>query len=505
MSGIAGIISFHEDSAAPGLAKKLIGAMANRGPDGTGYWAQERVGLGHCMLRTTPQSLSETQPLTNEEKTLALTMDGRLDNREELGRKLRSGGISLRGCSDSEYALGAYELWGEQSPVHLEGDFSFAVWDSHRKKLFCVRDRLGVKPLHYFLSQEYFAFASEEEAFLELPGFHGKPRDDFVAGSLSGTDFGDILTESWLDGVFKLPPGSVLTIDLSGRKCIESYWRLKPAEELRFSSDKEYEEALLSQLKEAVECSVKSLGNPALMLSGGIDSASIAGVARELILNSNDKALHTFSMVADEPHDCAETRNIRAIVRDFEPDASLVPVHDEPGGISDRDLKQAAWANAHPIGNHLLLPAMMYLSAARAGCRVMVDGVDGDVVTGTDFFYMKNMLRAGNFKDAWVECRFASENNTFLRGRSPLSIFSRSAISTLVPTSARLLKARFWKADHKGLLGLSVISRDFAKELHLHERAMEKRLNVTRHRPRSEQERHLRALMPEVPWSMSGF
>ena len=150
VSGIAGIIRFDGAPVEAGQIAKITSAMATRGPDGIHHWIAGSVALGHCMLRTTPESLDEIQPLTSEDESVVLVMDGRLDNREELKQALRGKGIRVRGNADTELVLGAYLLWGEDSPRHLLGDFAFAVWDVRRRELFCARDHFGVKPFHYF-------------------------------------------------------------------------------------------------------------------------------------------------------------------------------------------------------------------------------------------------------------------------------------------------------------------------------------------------------------------
>ena len=118
MSGIAGIICFDGSPIESGQIAIITGAMAHRGPDGIHHWVRGSVALGHCMLRTTPESLEETFPLTNEDESLVLVMDGRLDNRDELERELRSKGITVRTPTDAELVLRAYQLWGEDSPRH---------------------------------------------------------------------------------------------------------------------------------------------------------------------------------------------------------------------------------------------------------------------------------------------------------------------------------------------------------------------------------------------------
>ena len=110
MSAIAGILHFHGAPLEPSLIEKLSGAMKRRGPDAQTRWVQGPVALGHCMLRATPESLEEHQPLASQDKNLVMVWDGRLDNREELQRRLNAAGAVLRDRSDAELALQGLSL-----------------------------------------------------------------------------------------------------------------------------------------------------------------------------------------------------------------------------------------------------------------------------------------------------------------------------------------------------------------------------------------------------------
>ena len=311
VSGIAGIIRFDGAPVEASHIAKITSAMANRGPDGIRHWIAGSVALGHCMLRTTPELLEEIQPLTNEDKSVVLVMDGRLDNREELKQELRSKGIQVRSYTDAELVLGAYQLWGEDSPRHLLGDFAFAVWDARCQELFCARDHFGVKPFHYFSGETFLAFASDEEAFFHLREVPREPNEDRIASVLVPQFDGYDFDVSWLKDIVKLPPGKTLSVRRSGLTIIRTYWQLEPREESRFTSDLECEEAFRSVFSEAVRRRMRTLRNPALMLSGGINSASIAGAARSIQKVTPSIDLHFFSAVTDGAVACTETQNIR--------------------------------------------------------------------------------------------------------------------------------------------------------------------------------------------------
>jgi asparagine synthase (glutamine-hydrolysing) len=506
MSGIAGIIHFDGKPVEPGLIEKMTGAMAHRGPDGIHHWVKGSVALGQCMLRTTPESLEEHQPLTNEDESLALVMDGRVDNWEELRRELLGRGAVLRNRSDAELVLRAYEVWGEECPLQLLGEFAFAIWDGRRQRVFLARDHIGVKPFYYFDGSDYLAFASDEEAFLGMPGVSRDLNEDFIAANLLPQFHGGDFNRGWLADILKLPPGNTLTAQRSGHKFMRSYWQLQPIEESRFGSDQECEEAFRSVFGEAVRCRMRILGHPALMLSGGIDSASVAAMARATLPEMPSRELHAYSAVADDPASCAESRNIQAICAGYERQAHWVSLPSLRGCITDEDLQDAAWTHAHPVGNSILLPAMMYLAARRGGHRVMFDGIDGDLVTYTPVRYMTSLLRSGAWRDAWAEAQQASINNTYLQGMSPLIIFAGSAWETYAPNAVKSLKQRIWNIRGRNPFQGSLINRQFAADIRLGERLRTQHSQAQMVSLLSDQERHIHVLAPSgIASGMEGF
>src|SRR5512141_1747516 len=169
MSGIAGIIHFDRMPVQAGQIESMTAAMAHRGPEGLAHWQEGSAAFGHCLLRTTPESADEHQPLVDRDAGLVLVFDGRIDNALELTRELRISGATLRTRADSELVLRAYERWGNALLDRLEGDFAIAIWDPQQRRLFCARDRVGAKPFHYFWNGTTFAFASDASALLSLP------------------------------------------------------------------------------------------------------------------------------------------------------------------------------------------------------------------------------------------------------------------------------------------------------------------------------------------------
>ena len=138
MSGIFGIYNRNGDPVSPEIVEKILAALSSWKPDDSGTWINGPVALGHTMLWNTPESKLERLPHSTE--NLCITIDARLDNREELVGKLEMYSRPLEKITDSDLVLAAYSKWGEGCPQHLLGDFAFAIWDGNDNKLFCARE-----------------------------------------------------------------------------------------------------------------------------------------------------------------------------------------------------------------------------------------------------------------------------------------------------------------------------------------------------------------------------
>ena len=167
MSGIAGIVNLDGSPVDRSEVEALTAQLRRRGPDGEGVWVEGNVGLGHTLLRTTSEPEHQSQP-TSLDGQVWITADARVDDRAELVRKLVASDRSeirqlgeLRSASDEALILHAYHAWGEACVDHLLGDFAFAIWDGRRRRLFCARDQLGVKPFFFAITGQLLLFSSE--------------------------------------------------------------------------------------------------------------------------------------------------------------------------------------------------------------------------------------------------------------------------------------------------------------------------------------------------------
>ena len=172
MCGIYGYTSL-KGRIEPEILRRMGSALTHRGPDDEGETIQNSpelsVGLGHKRLSIIDLSPAGRQPMTNEDETIWITLNGEIYNFKELRKELKQKGHRFRSRSDSEVVIHLYEENGAGCLERLEGMFAFALWDSAKRTLFLARDRFGKKPLHYAVSNGDIVFASEIKALLKHP------------------------------------------------------------------------------------------------------------------------------------------------------------------------------------------------------------------------------------------------------------------------------------------------------------------------------------------------
>ncbi|MBP2677228.1 MAG: asparagine synthase (glutamine-hydrolyzing), partial [Deltaproteobacteria bacterium] len=171
MCGIAGFLRPTGKPGAEELLERMAARMVHRGPDAGGRYISpdRRVGLCHRRLAVLDLTPTGAQPMTDPETNLALSFNGEIFNYREISAELSSLGYKFRGTSDTEMILNAYRQWGISCVTRFIGMFALALWDGKARKLFLVRDRLGIKPLYYHRGADVFLFGSELKPLLEHP------------------------------------------------------------------------------------------------------------------------------------------------------------------------------------------------------------------------------------------------------------------------------------------------------------------------------------------------
>ena len=279
MSAIVGIFARNGASVDRTLLRAFAHFLSYCGPDARETWSDGPIGLGHAMLRTTSESQTERQPASLDGH-LWITADVRLDSRDDLQTELREAGRKYPlPATDCDLLLQAYAAWGADCVHHLRGDFAFAIWDAHRRTLFCARDHFGVKPFYYADLDEAFVFSSVLNCLRTHPG---------VSDALNETAIGDFLlfgmncesaTTTFRD-VRRLPPAHTLTIS-QGEFLLKRYWTPPIDGRIRYEHADDYVEHFKILLQSAVKDRLRT-DRAGIWLSGGLDSAAVASTAQAL-------------------------------------------------------------------------------------------------------------------------------------------------------------------------------------------------------------------------------
>jgi len=275
MSAIFGLIHLDDSPVTREELGAMRSAMAEWGPDAGAMWSGGPAGLGSLIRFDTPESVQEHTPVQSPQG-FVLTAEARLDNRAELAAELGLIATETAGLPDGDYILRAYEKWGSQAPAHLLGDWSFAAWHPQEQRLFLARDHFGNTAIYYYSDARRFAFASSRNALhaLEIPR---RLNEFYLACGLISWSAHHGSQTIELD-LHRLPPAHTLEIVGNSLRTNE-YWRLQDVAPLHLRTSAEYAEAFLPIYDRAVRDRLRADHGIGVMLSGGLDSGSVASLA----------------------------------------------------------------------------------------------------------------------------------------------------------------------------------------------------------------------------------
>ena len=372
MCGISGIVPTEPISRE--ILHTWLGAMnelqAHRGPDDKGIWVHQRglVGFGHRRLTIIDLTTAAAQPMESK-AGLVITYNGEIYNYIELRAEL--GEENFRTTSDTEVILRAYEKWGDDCVDHLRGMFAFAIWDEKNGKLFCARDRFGIKPFYYMKSSDGFFFASEIKGLI--------PFVQEIATDLNGLKdylaFQFTLGEKTLfKDVQQLLPGHTLTIENSHVQ-LRKYWEVKY--NLDWHHTKSYfQENVRSLLMDSVRVHLRSDVPVGSYLSGGIDSGIVASLARQV---QNEGEFHAFHGKFLTGPEYDESRYAR-IVADY----CNMALHEQEITSADfvSHIKKVIYHLDYPVAGPGSFPQYIVSKLASNHLKVVLGGQGGDEIFG---------------------------------------------------------------------------------------------------------------------------
>jgi asparagine synthase (glutamine-hydrolysing) len=398
MCGIAGILVEPGRYGAADLSAIAIAmrdSMAHRGPDAAGVWVDPdgTCALAHRRLSIIDISDEGRQPMGNVDGSVQVTFNGEIYNYESLRAELLAQGHQLRSRTDTEVLPYLFSEVNAEAVIRLDGMFAFGVWHRATRRLLLARDPFGKKPLYYAQGPGWFAFASELQAFREIPGFAPEIDRDAIAWYL-------LLQyvpapHAIYAGVHKLPPGATMLVDASGgalrAEAPRRYFRFLPLEPSTRAngSPREQEQELRARVRMAVSKRLMADVPLGAFLSGGVDSALVAAmVTQELGL-----PLKTFSIGFQGTQ---ETEHIYA----REVAAHLGTEHHEEVLAPDALglVHEIAARLDEPNGDSSCLPTYLLCRYARQHVTVALSGDGGDELFGGYGRYRDTLMEQGNWR-----------------------------------------------------------------------------------------------------------
>ena len=279
MCGITGVYNLNKKPVDHFLIQKMVDSIKHRGPDDQGVYLDGSIALGHTRLSIIDLSMAGHQPMANHDETMFIVFNGEIYNFLEVRRALENLGYKFSSKTDTEVILYSYQEWGEECLEKLNGMFAFAIYDKKNQEIFIARDRLGEKPLYYYLDNEKFVFSSEIKSILEDKTIDRKLDNQGVVNYFT---FGhSIAPDTIYAGIKKLLPGHCL-IFKNGQIKIKEYWALAAGQEKEDKGKEYYIEAIKKGFEKSVKERLVSDVPLGVFLSGGVDSSAVVAMMSKL-------------------------------------------------------------------------------------------------------------------------------------------------------------------------------------------------------------------------------
>ncbi len=377
MCGISGVV-YHDPQQRASLEvlQKMCRTLVHRGPDDEGFFLDRNAGIGMRRLNIIDLATGH-QPLSNEDERLWIVFNGEIYNYRELRTDLEKKGHRFATSTDTETIVHAYEEYGMDCVSKLNGMFTFAIWDKKEQKLILARDRLGVKPLYYYMSDRCLVFGSELKALLACPDV---PRSiDFDALDTFLTFEYIPAPLSIFQGIKKLLPGHLLVLQHSV-VTTQQYWHIAcPGTRNGENPD----QALYDLLKDAVRLRLVSDVPLGAFLSGGIDSSAVVCMMSEIM----DRPVKTFSIGFDDPS-YNELQYARVVARHFETDHYELTIKPDIVSLVEDLVRQLD----EPLADVSIFPTYLVSKLAREHVTVVLSGDGGDELFAGYDWYVANRL-----------------------------------------------------------------------------------------------------------------
>ena len=386
MCGIAGMLSLASpDRIEQHVLEDMVTMLQHRGPDGYGYYRDDRAGLAHARLSIIDLT-SGDQPIHNETQSIYTIFNGEIFNYIELRQQLEQQGHHFYTHSDTEVIVHLYEEYGDDFVQHLNGQFAIAIWDKPRQRLLLIRDRIGIVPLFYTLQDGKLFFASEVKAILKA--LKQSPSLNITALDQLMTFWSPVSPNTVFNGVFEISPGTMLIAE-HGQTRIQRYWEWQYADKDNVIADaniSELAEQLHDLLIDATRIRLRADVPVAAYLSGGLDSSVITAIIHQY----GNVPLRTFSIGFDDA-DLDESHYQQLLIEHLAADHSRIQC-----GVADiaHQFLNTIWHTEAPILRTAPIP-MSLLSGLvhQQQYKVVLTGEGSDEVLGGYDIFKEGKIR----------------------------------------------------------------------------------------------------------------
>ena len=363
------------------MIERMAAVLQHRGPDDAGVFVDGIVGLGHRRLKIIDLSPRGHQPMSNEDGTIWVTYNGEIYNFPELREKLVHQGHTFSSRTDTEVIVHAYEEWGEQCVERFNGMFAFGLWDARIKQLMLVRDRLGIKPLFYYLDDEKLLFASEIKAILQYPQ---------VSKELDHSAIYDYFSLNYIPSpktpfarIRALLPGHWLAVQNGLTKLVQ-YWDVRFSNSGQTRTEIEYIEEILSLVQDAVHRRLLADVPLGSFLSGGIDSSVIVYLMKQ----SRRETLKTFNV--SFPEKTYDESGYARLAADYV-GTEHYEISCTPADFRNL-LETVAWHADNLTADISMVPMYLLAKLAREHVAIVLSGDGGDELFGGYLTYQADLL-----------------------------------------------------------------------------------------------------------------
>ena len=383
MCGVCGLVSLNGAPVDPGLLDDMNQTMFHRGPDSEGAFVDGGVGIAARRLAIIDLAGGD-QPIANEDRSIHVVQNGEIYNYRDLRSELEGRGHRFSTRSDTEVLVHLYEDHGPHFVERLRGMFAIALWDERKHQLVIARDRFGIKPLYYSLSDGTLAFASELKALLRKPDFSREIDLDALDAFLA---FGFVPGPMTIfSAARKLLPGNLMVWDGASKDVhIEQYARpgTAPAEALRSEDEETLAEELRERLRDSVRAHLIADVPVGVLLSGGIDSCMLTALAAE----ESSERVSTFTIGFDERH-FDERGPARLVAERYGTDHHELVLRPDAVEL----LPALAEVYDEPFSDGSAIPTYLVSQLARGHVKVALSGEGGDEFFGGYNYYVGHRL-----------------------------------------------------------------------------------------------------------------